>query len=179
MDEVIARRNTADLGFCVWRAAGAYDEAVSPRWPLPALVFATLAWPCVATSERASAQREIAPGASVEVRLDPPSAPVRLGEPVEIVARVTLANGARGPWMLAPTSDGPAVEVVRGRLLSIDADALEPAAGRTEARLRIPVLARALGTTVLRARVEAYGCDQGRCRAIVGEGSLVLEVEPP
>ncbi len=125
-----------------------------------------------------AAQREIAPEAAVEVRLEAPSAPVHVGDPIEIVAHVTLRGGARGPWMLAPTSDGPAVEVVRGRLLSIDADVLEDDADRVEAQLRIPVLARAMGTTVLRARVEAYGCRDGRCRAIDGEGSLVLEVEP-
>ena len=125
-----------------------------------------------------AAQREIAPEAVVDVRLEAPSGPVHVGDPIEIVAHVTLRGGARGPWMLAPTSDGPAVEVVRGRLLSIDADVLERGDDRVEARLRIPVLARATGTTVLRARVEAYGCRDGRCRAIDGEGSLVLEIEP-
>ncbi|MBN8611436.1 MAG: hypothetical protein J0L92_12665 [Deltaproteobacteria bacterium] len=125
-----------------------------------------------------AAQREIAPEAVVDVHLEAPSGPVHVGDPIEIVAHVTLRGGARGPWMLAPTSDGPAVEVVRGRLLSIDADVLERGDDRVEARLRIPVLARATGTTVLRARVEAYGCRDGRCRAIDGEGSLVLEVEP-
>ena len=125
-----------------------------------------------------AAQREIAPEAAVDVSLEAPSATVHVGDPIEIVAHVTLRGGARGPWMLAPTSDGPAVEVVRGRLLSIDADVLEPGEDRVEARLRIPVLARATGTTVLRARVEAYGCRDGRCRPIDGEGSLVLEIEP-
>lgn len=114
----------------------------------------------------------------MEVTLEAPSAAVRVGDPIEIVAHVRLRGGARGPWMLAPTSDGPAVEVVRGRLLSIDADVLEDSDDHVHARLRIPVLARATGTTVLRARVEAYGCREGRCRAIDGEGSLVLEVAP-
>jgi hypothetical protein len=118
----------------------------------------------------------IAPEAAVHVVLEPPAGPVRVGDPFEIVAHVRLRGGARGPWMLAPTSDGPAVEVVRGRLLSIDADVLEDADGQVHARLRIPVLARATGTTVLRARVEAYGCHEGRCRPIDGEGSLVLDI---
>jgi hypothetical protein len=79
--------------------------------------------------------------------------------------------------MLAPTSDGPALEVVRGRLLSIDADALEAhPAGGTVATLRIPVIARVAGTTVLRARVTAYGCEAERCRPIAAEGALVVEV---
>jgi hypothetical protein len=101
-----------------------------------------------------------------------------VGDALEIVAHVNLREGARGPWMLSPTSDGPALEVVRGRLLSIDADTLEHTDRALEARLRIPVLARAQGTTVLRARVEAYGCREGRCRTIDGEGSLVVEVLP-
>jgi hypothetical protein len=145
---------------------------------LVALLVAAIAVVAAAITSPIEAQREIAPGAAVEVRLEAPSAPVHVGDPIEIVAHVTLRGGARGPWMLAPTSDGPAVEVVRGRLLSIDADVLEDAADRVEARLRIPVLARAMGTTVLRARVEAYGCVDGRCRAIDGEGSLVLEIVP-
>lgn len=124
------------------------------------------------------ADRAIAPEAAVEVTLEAPTAPVQVGDPFEIVAHVRLRGGARGPWMLAPTSDGPAVEVVRGRLLSIDADVLEDADGQVHARLRIPVLARATGTTVLRARVEAYGCREARCRPIDGEGSLVLEIAP-
>jgi hypothetical protein len=126
----------------------------------------------------ARADRAIAPEAAVEISLEGPAASVRVGDAFEIVARVRLRGGARGPWMLAPTSDGPAVEVVRGRLLSIDADVLEDAEGQVHARLRIPVLARAAGTTVLRARVEAYGCREARCRSIDGEGSLVLEVAP-
>jgi hypothetical protein len=102
---------------------------------------------------------------------------VRVGDHLDVTARVRLSAGARGPWMLAPTSDGPALEVVRGRLLSIDADALEAQPdGGTRASLRIPVAASAAGTTVLRARVTAYGCEDGRCRAIAGEGAIVIEV---
>ena len=118
----------------------------------------------------------IAPDAAVEISLEAPSGAVHVGDPLEILAHVTLRGGARGPWMLAPTSDGPALEVVRGRLLSIDADVVPGEDGRTEATLRIPVLPRAAGTTVLRARVSAYACEQRRCRAIDGEGALVVEV---
>ena len=123
-----------------------------------------------------SAPEPIAPEAAVEISLEAPSAAVHVGDPLEILAHVTLRGGARGPWMLAPTSDGPALEVVRGRLLSIDADVVPGEDGRTLATLRIPVLPRAAGTTVLRARVSAYACEQGRCRTIDGEGALVVEV---
>lgn len=122
---------------------------------------------------------EIAPEAAVTVRLEPPAAPATLGTPFEIVAHVELRGGARGPWMLAPTSDGPALDVVRGRLLSIDAEVTPGAVGVMEATLRIPVLPRAAGTTVLRARVSAYACEERRCRAITGEASLVVEVLAP
>jgi hypothetical protein len=131
-----------------------------------------------ALASRLHADPEIAPEATVEVVLEAPSSPLHTGQPSEIVAHVRLRGGARGPFMLTPTSDGPAVEVVRGRLLSIDADVLEDTEGSTHARLRIPVLARAIGTTVLRARIAAYGCERARCRPIAGEGSLVLEVLP-
>lgn len=132
----------------------------------------------IAGAPALDAQPAIAPAARVEVHLEGPTAPVHVGDPFEVIAHLHLRGGARGPWMLAPTSDGPAVEVVRGRLLSIDADTLEGSDETLEARLRIPVLARATGTTVLRARVQAYGCEAGRCRAIEGEGALVLEIAP-
>lgn len=147
-------------------------------WRAALLAIACLG-PVVPTAPSVQAERAIAPDAAVDVSLESPAAAVHVGDPFEIVAHVRLRGGARGPWMLAPTSDGPAVEVVRGRLLSIDADVLEDADGQVHARLRIPVLARATGTTVLRARVQAYGCREGRCRPIDGEGSLVLEVLPP
>ncbi|GAB4195961.1 MAG: hypothetical protein OHK0013_02710 [Sandaracinaceae bacterium] len=126
---------------------------------------------------RAQGPSVIASAGSVGVALEPPMTELRVGDHLEITARVHLAAGARGPWMLAPTSDGPALQVVRGRLLSIDADSLETdPAGGSVATLRIPVIARAAGTTVLRARVTAYGCEAERCRPIAGEGALVIEV---
>jgi len=137
-------------------------------------LLATLLAPSVGAGQ--SVGEPIAPDAAIEVTLEAPSRAVHVGDPLEIVAHVALRGGARGPWMLAPTSDGPALEVVRGRLLSIDADAVQGEDGRTVATLRIPVLPRAAGTTVLRARVSAYACEGRRCRAIDGEGALVVEV---
>jgi hypothetical protein len=157
---------------------GSPSGTPSVRGVCRALLFALVVLAPTHATPLVRADRAIAPEAAVEVSLEAPSAPVRVGDPFEIVAHVRLRGGARGPWMLAPTSDGPAVEVVRGRLLSIDADVLEDADGQVHARLRIPVLARATGTTVLRARVEAYGCREARCRPIDGEGSLVLEIAP-
>lgn len=145
---------------------------------LGSLALGSLALVALAGPTPGRADPPIAPRAAVEVVLEPPPGAVHVGDVLEIVAHVRLSAGARGPWMLAPTSDGPAVQVVRGRLLSIDADVIEDDADHVDARLRIPVMVRAMGTTVLRARVEAYGCESGRCRPLDGEGALVIEVVP-
>ena len=57
----------------------------------------------------------------MEVSLESPAAAVHVGDPLEIVAHVRLRGGARGPWMLAPTSDGY-VAVALPTLWQLDAD---------------------------------------------------------
>ncbi len=147
------------------------QRSLPPRSVLALVASLALRLPVAQAQER---ELPVAPAAVVEVELEVPASSVQVGDHLEVIAHVRMRSGARGPWMLAPTSDGPALEVVRGRLLSIDADAFDPDTG--EASLRIPVVARAAGMTVLRARVTAYGCEDGRCRAIAGEGSVVVEV---
>lgn len=126
----------------------------------------------------ATAEREARPTPRIEVLLAPPHEAMHIGQPFEVVATIRLAQGARGPFLLTPVSDGPAVEILRGRLSALDADEVASRDGATEARLRIPMLAHAAGDAVLRARLDAYGCERGRCHAIRAEATHALSVEP-
>ena len=103
------------------------------------------------------------------------SAPERLvaGTTATVVAEVRVPPGD-APLLLTPTTEGTAVEVVRGRLLRADAE-------RTDAgtlRFRIPIMAKAAGTSVLRVRVLTYACAR-RCRAEEADAFIVLRVDRP
>lgn len=104
----------------------------------------------------------------LRVEIDAPPA-LRRGDRTEIVARVSGAGDL--PILVTPTSEGTAVEVVRGRLLR--SDAVSPDAAVLE--LRIPIVARDAGTAVMRVRVSGYACE-ARCRAVSAEASVILEV---
>jgi len=106
---------------------------------------------------------------SVRVTLSPPARLVAQSA-AEVIAEVEVPAGGR-PVLLTPTSEGTAVEVVRGRLLRADADEVRP----NVLRFRIPIVAHAPGTAVLRVRVLAYACDR-RCRAVEGDSVVVLRV---
>ncbi|MCA9605485.1 MAG: hypothetical protein KC619_07810, partial [Myxococcales bacterium] len=104
----------------------------------------------------------------LEVAIETPSQ-LRQGDRTEIVARVMGSDGL--PVLVTPSSEGTAVEVVRGRLMRTDAT--DPAAAVLE--LRIPIVAREAGTAVLRVRVSGYACE-ARCRAVSAETSVVIQV---
>ena len=120
-------------------------------------VLALLLLPCVAHAQL-----------TVELR-GPDN--LRAGDTAEIL--VIVRGASRHPLLVTPRSEGTAVEVVRGRLLR--ADALDPNADALE--LRVPIVARAPGTAVVRVRASGYACHE-RCRAIEAEASLVLRVAP-
>ncbi len=105
---------------------------------------------------------------ALHVEIEPP-AELRQGDRTEIVARVIGTDGL--PVLVTPTSEGTAIEVVRGRLMR--SDAADPDAAVLE--LRIPVVARQAGTAVLRVSVSGYACD-GRCRAVTAQTSVVIQV---
>ncbi len=105
--------------------------------------------------------------------IEPPE-PRRVGDRSEVIVRVRIEGGAE-PLMLTPTSEGPAVEVVRGRLLRGDADDRSA----DELRFRIPIIARSPGTAVLRVQVDGHSCDaRARCRAVRGEAAAPVVVRP-
>ncbi len=108
----------------------------------------------------------------VEVRIDAP-AHLAVGDRAGIVLHVHLQPDDHLPVLVTPTSEGTAIEVVRGRLLR--ADAHEEGHGRI--RFDVPIVARGAGTSIFRANVRAYVCGR-RCRSVEGAASAVLEVQP-
>lgn len=108
--------------------------------------------------------------AQLEVELADPGA-LTVGDRAEVIASVRGA--ASHPLLLTPRAEGTALEVVRGRLLR--ADARDPDASVLE--LRIPVVARRAGTSVLRVSVSGYACE-ARCRRVEATASLVVRVRP-
>jgi hypothetical protein len=135
-------------------------------------------------------------GEPLRVTLAPPPA-LTPGVAAEVVATVVGADPG-APLLLTPVCEGSAVDAVRGRLLREDADpevgpdgdeAGREGAGRDRVgrdgapprpalRFRVPVLARAPGTSVLRVRVSTWRC-AARCRAVEADASVVLRVERP
>lgn len=131
----------------------------------------TLALLAVLVSIAASASAE-EHRPTVTVRLDAPSH-IATGDHLSMVATVTLSPPNRLPLLLTPSSEGTAIEVVRGRLLRADAE--EPKANPLV--FRIPLVARGPGTAVLRVRVLAYSCHE-LCRRVSVERTLTLRVLP-
>ena len=128
----------------------------------------TVATCAVALGWAAQPARAAAPAVQIEL-----TAPDRLteGDRARVVAEVTLPEGNDRPVLLTPSSEGTAIEVVRGRLLRADAE--DPDA--RPLRFRIPIVARGPGTAVLRVEVLGHHCDR-RCRPLRAESQLVLRV---
>lgn len=96
---------------------------------------------------------------------------LKVGDRASVKLTLTLPEGSAEPLLLTPTSDGPAVEVVRGRLMRSDARD----ARANPLRFEIPIVARRPGTSVLRVRVLSYHCNE-QCTAVQSEASQALEV---
>ncbi|MFW6052033.1 MAG: hypothetical protein ACODAU_12725 [Myxococcota bacterium] len=106
----------------------------------------------------------------LRVEIQPPERLVE-GDRAHVVARVFQEPPNDRPLLLTPSSEGTAVEVVRGRLLRADAE--DPEAHPLV--FRVPVVARSPGTAVLRVRVLAYVCDP-LCREARAEQSATVRV---
>lgn len=112
---------------------------------------------------------------AIEVVLEPP-ARLAVGARAEVIARVRLRDHAGRPLMLTPATEGTAIEVVRGRLTRADADAQTEESD--ELRFRIPIVARMVGTAVLRVRIDGFACRAARCGAVQIEESVAIDVQP-
>ena len=126
--------------------------------------------PLLALAVPAHAQEARAEDAGLRVEIEPPT-DLHQGDRAEAVVRVYGAG--EHPLLLTPRSEGMAVEVVRGRLLR--ADARDPSA--TVLELRVPLVARAVGTAVLRVHAAGYACE-ARCRLVEVEASAPVRVAP-
>ncbi len=111
-----------------------------------------------------------APEAQIE--LQPPDG-LRRGDRADLLVLVHVPPRTAEPLLLTPTSEGAAVEVVRGRLLREDAE--DPEADPL--RFRVPLVAAEAGTAVVRVRVESFTCEE-RCRSVTFEEDITLRVEP-
>lgn len=113
-----------------------------------------------------------APAAAQEISIELAApADLREGDRAQITARVRGAG--THPLLLTPASEGTALEVVRGRLLR--ADAIDPRAEVLE--FRIPIVANAPGTAVVRVSAAGYTC-AARCRLVRADASLAVRVGP-
>ena len=97
------------------------------------------------------------------ITLELPEA-LHVGDRFEVVALVSPPGEASHPLLLTPSSEGTAVEMVRGRLMRSDAD--DPSA--RPLRFRIPAVARAAGDSLLRVHVLTYRCDES-CHPVEAE----------
>lgn len=75
------------------------------------------------------------------------------------------------PVLLTPSEEGDAVTVVRGRLMR--SDATDPSA--KVLHFRIPLVATASGTAVVRVRLRTFEC-AARCRPVNDEARALVTV---
>jgi hypothetical protein len=108
--------------------------------------------------------------ARAELTIEPPEQ-LTVGDRRSVIALVTIVPEGDRPVLLTPTSEGTAVEVVRGRLLRTDAE--DPSA--RVLRFSIPILAATPGTSVLRVHVSGWACEE-RCRPVETDAEVVLRV---
>ncbi len=108
------------------------------------------------------------------VRIIPPER-LTAGDHTEVVVEVSARATQAQPLILTPTSEGDAIEVVRGRFLRSDATVALPDDGML--RFRVPIVAQSSGTSVFRVRVTSYVCTT-RCRAVDADSFVVLRAIP-
>lgn len=110
--------------------------------------------------------------AGLEVSLEAPDGLI-VGDRAAVIAHVRLQPANDLPLLVTPSAEGPAVEVVRGRLLRADAEGDASAPGAL--RFAVPVVAKSPGTAVLRVRAMGWVCDH-RCRQAIGESTITVRV---
>jgi hypothetical protein len=106
----------------------------------------------------------------VDLTMHPPES-LTVDDRASVIVEVHVLPEGHRPVLLTPTSEGSAVEVVRGRLLRADAEDPEAAV----LRFSIPIVARTPGTSVLRVHVSGWACEQ-RCRPVESDAEVVLRV---
>ncbi len=118
----------------------------------------------------ASGARADGPRQTVTVGIQPPES-LHVGDRASAIVVVRFSQPNDRPLLVTPANEGPAVEVVRGRLLRADADDATP----EELRFRVPLVARTVGATRLRVHVAGWACERA-CRAIEADADTLLRV---
>ena len=122
----------------------------------------------------------LSPGAAVGEEPDVPkrlrlalgSLPaLEVGKRATLEVRLFFPGEESRPLLLTASAEGVAVDVVRGRMMRGDAE--DPAGSPLV--FRVPLVARAAGTSVLRVRVDGYVCRPG-CQAAAANATLSVEV---
>lgn len=103
--------------------------------------------------------------------------PLRVGDRTELVVEVVLPEGSDARVALTPSTEGTTLEVVRGRLLTFEAQRETDEQGRLHLRFSIPVIAHAPGAGVLRVDVDALVC-HGACAHVQRTERFTVEVDP-
>jgi hypothetical protein len=132
----------------------------------PKLAWAALGLALVTQHAQAGA----APQPEVQVRIAP-LATMAPGAHAQVVVTVEFAAPNAEPLLLTPSSQGVAVEVVRGRLSRSDAKS----PSTTQLHFDVPVIARAEGTAIVHLELHAYVC-HARCRRIVAVADQPVRV---
>lgn len=115
---------------------------------------------------------------------DPPALAIRLlpsrleaGDRTALVVEVVLPPGPNADARLAltPSTEGTTLEVVRGRLLTADAQRDVDETGAVHLRFSVPVIAHAPGAAVLRIDVNAIVCAEV-CASVAMSERFAVEV---
>lgn len=102
-----------------------------------------------------------------------PHASMHVGDRASLVVRLDLPADAAEPVLLTTSSEGTALEVVRGRFVRFDA--ADPKA--PSLRFEVPMVARAPGTAIFRVHALFYRCEK-TCIAVEQDVQALIEIAP-
>ncbi len=98
---------------------------------------------------------------------------MHVGARATLTVQLTLPADTGEPVLLTTSSEGSALDVVRGRLLRLDAE--DPKAQTL--RFAVPIVARAAGTAIFRVHALYYRC-QASCVAVEEDAESLIEIAP-
>jgi hypothetical protein len=93
--------------------------------------------------------------------------------PARLEVVVKLGAGRTEPLLLSVTSEGEALQVVRGRFVRADAHSQE--AGTL--RFSVPIVVRAQGSAIVRVELSTYRCERS-CREQRASARRTIAVGP-
>ncbi|HEX7481005.1 MAG TPA: hypothetical protein VF331_24595 [Polyangiales bacterium] len=124
---------------------------------------------CWLATSRSVAREPTAP-AGVQIHVAAPET-IPDGTHTAVTVTVDFAQPNDQPLLLTPTSQGSALEVVRGRLSRSDARRIS----ETQLRFELPVVAHGEGTAIVHVELAAYVC-KTRCERVVASADQVVRI---